>query len=55
MFLGCEVTKFILVRLKCNLAVFTLVFNYGFGLWILFLEMSFAFDVLVIDTLILTL
>ena len=52
MFLGCEVTKFVLVRLKCNLAVFTLVVNDGFGLWILFLEMSFAFDMCVVDTLI---
>jgi hypothetical protein len=51
-FLACEVTKFVLVRLKCNLTVFTLVFNDGFGLWILFMKMSFGFDMCVVGTLI---
>jgi hypothetical protein len=55
MFLGCEVTKFVLVRLKYDITVFTLVVNDDFGLWILFLKVGFAFDVLVVDTLILTL
>jgi hypothetical protein len=52
MFLGCEVAKFVLVRLKYDITVFTLVVNDDFGLWILFLKVGFAFDVCVIGTLI---
>jgi hypothetical protein len=55
MFLGCEVTKFVLVRLKCNITVLTLVVNDDFRLWILFMKVGFAFDMLVVDALILTL
>ena len=54
-FFACEMTKFVLVRLKSNLTVFTLVFNNGFRLWVLLLKMSFTFDMCIVDTLILTL
>ncbi len=55
MFLGCEMTKFVLVRLKCNIARFTLVLDNEFRLWVLFMKMCFACNMFVVDTLILTL
>jgi hypothetical protein len=54
-FFAYEMAKFILVRLKSNLTVVTLVFNNGFRLWVLLLKMSFTFDMCIVDTLILTL
>jgi hypothetical protein len=53
MFLGCEVTLHFSPTSELDYAVVALIFDDG--LWILFLEMCFAFDVLVIHTLILTL
>jgi hypothetical protein len=53
MFLGCEVTFHFFQTSELDCAVVALVFDDG--LWILFLKMGFAFDVLVVDTLILTL
>ena len=53
MFLGCEVTFHFSPTSELDCTVVALIFDDG--LWILFLEMSFAFDMLVIHTLILTL
>jgi len=53
--LGCEVTNFILIRLKYDSTILTLVFDNDFGLWVLLLEMCLAFDVRVVHAWILTL
>ena len=53
MFLGCEVTLHFSPTSEFDYAVVALIFDDG--LWILFMKVCFAFDVLVIDTLILTL
>jgi hypothetical protein len=53
MFLGREVTLLFLPTSELDCAVVALVFDDG--LWVLFLKVGFAFDVLVVDALILTL
>ena len=53
MFLSCEVTFLFLPTSKTNITVLTLVFDNR--IWVLFVKVSFSFDMFVVDTLILAL